>query len=1079
MPGSWQGHFDPETGISYMPWGRISGRPGLLMHSPWRKPPGRTTVEYQLTLPKVSPASLNFGIAMAPDVATPDKSDGVTFSVLLVINGKEQPLMREHYARAEWRDFQFDLSPYAGQTVGLRLQVEPGPRNSSSFDLAFFGDARITLGEPGAAQNARVEKLLRQPAYLATAKTSGLNAGNRPGKGVLPSNLLEGRNRIETTTNGFRLLYEGKDGRLVYTYQPRTGTMADFQAQFGDTPVVWPAAHSELTVDLAGPTQTQSQPQPVQAGKALSVRQVGQQIKASWQYSVTGKTVTVDWTFGIQGKALTVEAVSSDPAISRFSLGTVSGAALRKTIPIPYLDGTAQYLPVQGVYVCRFLDWTVSHASRCPQGEAAYDRKTDGTRNPLRESGYLAVSPDISEVLPNIPHPPSPYIGLLGPRIMLDIWGHRKGTFASDAETLQQLKDHGVDHVAIIQHDWQRYGYDVKLPDHIPANPRQGGDEAMKVFGRTANQMGYVWSVHENYIDLYPDAPSYDPTARVLTRDGSPSKAWFNEGTQVQSYGLKCNRALEFARSNSPGIHANYQTTASYLDVHTCVPPWHQLDHDATQPQAAMALAKVKHDAALFQYERDTHQGPLFGEGANHFYWAGLCDGVEAQVQGGEDHLPFLDFDLLKIHPQMVNHGMGYYERWFRQGYQSRWGFNVGSMEQIDKYRAMEMAYGHAGFVSSSQAHNIPWIVREHHLMHPVQHLYGNARATEIRYEVNGRWVTASAALPLDATSRQRIRYDSGLTVWVNWQPEPWAVEGRQLPQWGVLALGPGTEVHTALHAGKVVDYSECPDFAFADTRTWFPLPYRHGPRGIEPRLRAFQYLGENRVRVTYEWVVEEALDRDYHCFVHGTAPGLNTADKIAFQQDHGLPKPTSQWRPGDVIVDGPHEFTIPATASEYELVTGLFLDDRLKLKGSRDEANRIRLARLVLERQNGRITGIKSSPPTAATNATAGEIDFSARLNPAGTWVDFGSIATDGAVKVNKSRDRLVVYPYPREKQFNVELDLAKLAPTANRKRLTIQALAIGTGEVLQTLKPVWQGKRLGLTVGTARVGRYLITWD
>ena len=118
---------------------------------------------------------------------------------------------------------------------------------------------------------------------------------------------------------------------------------------------------------------------------------------------------------------------------------------------------------------------------------------------------------------------------------------------------------------------------------------------------------------------------------------------------------------------------------------------------------AAMALAKVKYDTELFQFMRDTHGGPLFGEGTNHFYWAGRCDGVEAQVAGGEDHVPLLDFDLLKIHPQMVNHGMGYYERWFRHGYDIDWGRDTGSMEQIDKYRAQELAYGHAGFVGAGR----------------------------------------------------------------------------------------------------------------------------------------------------------------------------------------------------------------------------------------------------------------------------------------------------------------------------------------------------------------------------------------
>ena len=50
------------------------------MHSPWHVPPGRTWVDYRLALPQATPIRLAFGIAMGPDVAVPDKSDGVTFS---------------------------------------------------------------------------------------------------------------------------------------------------------------------------------------------------------------------------------------------------------------------------------------------------------------------------------------------------------------------------------------------------------------------------------------------------------------------------------------------------------------------------------------------------------------------------------------------------------------------------------------------------------------------------------------------------------------------------------------------------------------------------------------------------------------------------------------------------------------------------------------------------------------------------------------------------------------------------------------------------------------------------------------
>jgi hypothetical protein len=743
------------------------------------------------------------------------------------------------------------------------------------------------------------------------------------------------------------------------------------------------------------------------------------------------------------------------------------------------LAGRVGYLPVENVYVCRYLDWTQSNSSSCPQGNANYNKRTDGARNPLVETGYIAVSPNVSEVLPNIPWPQSPYKDVLGPCIMLDIWGHYKNTYAGDAEMLAALKDYGVDHMVIIQHVWQRYGYDVKLPDHLPANPAYGGDDGMIAFGKAANAAGYLWSLHENYIDNYPDAPSYDPKACVLSADGSPSKAWFNAGTKVQSYGLKCNRALDYAKQTAPEAHRRYGTTAAYLDVHTCVEPWHQLDHEAGQPMAAMERAKVKYDTELFQFMRDAHQGPLFGEGANHFYWAGRCDGVEAQVRGGAGHAPFLDFDLLKIHPQMVNHGMGYYERWFAKGYQMQWGRDSGTMEQIDQYRAQELAYGHAGFIGTAQTTNIPWIVREHHLLHPVQRLYGTAKPVEIAYEVEGQMVNGSIAMAMGDTSRQRIRYDSGLTLWVNWRAEPWVVEDRTLPQWGFLALGPDTEVSTSLRKDCFVDYAECPEYVFADTRTWFPMPYRNQVKDIEPRLRDFKYLGDDRVQVTYEWVVNDTLDRDYACFVHGMPAADAKPNDIRFQQDHGLPKSTSKWQKGETIVDGPYEFRLPAKEGDYDLTIGLYKDHRVLLKGEERAGVRVAVARLNVRCTEGKITSVAAERIRFDPSAKPKEpFDFNARLNPPDTWIDFGSVATDGSVKINREADRLVLFPYPRDKAFRISLDLKRLAPKAVPSAIRIHALAAGTGEDLGEVDSKLEAGRLVLIVGKPGAGRYVVAW-
>lgn len=1078
MPPSWAGHFDPDTGISFQPWGRVLGRDSLLMHSPWHVPPGRTWVDYELALPAGQSIRLEFGIAMGPDVAAPDKSDGVTFSCSLRADGQDRELMRKHHNRAEWLDYRFDLTPWAGKTVVLKLQVEPGPRNDSSFDYSFFGDAKIVVGDAKQDRVALLKSWLDSRAYKATASASRESASNSGSVGVAGSNILPFKNQLEKKADDWLFQYTADDCQVLYTYRPSTGTLSDFTVQIDDQSPFQPAMNGCATATFTKDNKTESVT--LQNGHAVEITRSGDLINAVWEYDAKGRKVRLKWTFGMRGKSLLVAAQCDEPVISELTLGEVGLVPVRRIVPIPYLNGSVAYLPMQRIYVSRYLDWTKSHSSQCPQGKAIYEPKTDGTRNPMFEVGMIAVSPEISEVLPNIPNPPSPFLDVLGPRIMLDIWGHQNNTYAGDAENLRQLKDLGVDNVVIIQHVWQRYGYDAKLPDHLPADPSYGGDEGMKVFGKAANECGFIWSLHENYIDLYPDAPSYDPAARVLRPDGTPSPAWYNAGTRVQSYGLKCNRALGFAKQNSPEAHSRYGTTAAYLDVHTCVPPWHQLDHEANQPMAAMAKAKVQYDTELFQFERDSHKGPLFGEGANHFYWAGRCDGVEAQVAGGEDHAPLLDFDLLKIHPQMVNHGMGYYERWFRGGYDHRLGEETGTVEQIDKYRAMEIAYAHAGFVGSPQDHNWHWVVREHHLMHPVQRLYNAAKPVEIVYEVDGQFVTASVAVAMGNTWRQRIRYANGLTVWVNWSSEPWTVEKRSLPQWGFLALGPKTDVSTSLHDGKIADYVDCSEYIFADARTSFFMPYRHGPVAIEPRLREFQYLGGNRIRVTYEWVVDEPVDKDYICFVHGVnQQQAETPDHIAFQQDHNLPKPTSQWRKGDVIVDGPYEVTIGEKFDSYDLTIGLHQGGRINLKGLRDASNRVIIARLAVKKEAGKITGVSAAKPTEAEIAASAKgADFQAHLNPTGTFVEFGTLGTDGSVKINKEADRLVLFPYPRDCEFKIALDLDQLAPASKGKTPEAKALAAGDQHDLGAVAMQRDGNRYVLRCGLKGAGRYVITW-
>ena len=223
---------------------------------------------------------------------------------------------------------------------------------------------------------------------------------------------------------------------VIYTYSPTSGTLDDFSVQIDDGRPFPPAAEGGITVVLRRGDRTEERP--ARGGRAVKVARENDTLNVVWQYDLEGKPLQVTWRYRILGKALLVSARCDQPRVSRFSLGEVGSVPLR---------------------------------------------------NALFESGYLAVSPDIDEVLPNVPHPASPYLPVLGPRIMLDVWGHHKG------------------HVA------QRIRYQSGLT--LWVNCR---DEPWPVEGRTLPQWGFLalgpetdvsTALHHGKVADYAECPEY------------------------------------------------------------------------------------------------------------------------------------------------------------------------------------------------------------------------------------------------------------------------------------------------------------------------------------------------------------------------------------------------------------------------------------------------------------------------------------------------------------------------------------------------------------------------------------------
>lgn len=130
---------------------RDDSRP-VLYHHP--KQAGRNEIIYRLTVPEHG--ALRFGIALAPEVWSPAKGDGVSFEVYVTnpetdkeefifsryINPKHNPPDRR------WRNFLVDLSPWAGETIRLSLITKAGPVNDSAFDWAGWADPQLVNLRP-------------------------------------------------------------------------------------------------------------------------------------------------------------------------------------------------------------------------------------------------------------------------------------------------------------------------------------------------------------------------------------------------------------------------------------------------------------------------------------------------------------------------------------------------------------------------------------------------------------------------------------------------------------------------------------------------------------------------------------------------------------------------------------------------------------------------------------------------------------------------------------------------------------------------------------------------------------------
>ncbi|MDO4587221.1 MAG: hypothetical protein Q4C95_07980 [Planctomycetia bacterium] len=1027
LPVSWAGSEEQSKGSFNRCKFTRNGimRSAWSIHPPYAGGAGVNGIRIPVEIPKEQTVVLRFYNAMR-DVFDPEPpTDGVTYRVFVQeIDTKNQDSFLEilkqmpdaknliserHINNTNWEFTEVDLSSFKGKTILLTFENDPGPNRNTTCDGGFWGDVVLltnpqpsqilTLAEKKIQYSVNLDLFSNQKPFAPDPAAVRRWSQN---KKELERLFLDSTHCYQLANDQFVAITEGKNGfaDCVITIGTKDqflqidGLLIRFNGtRIGREPLLGSCKWSGLiAVD----------------NKSAAEKLIADQRK-EWQKNPY-RPATLSCVCYPEKEAIRFQFLSNRPEfIERVEFGTMSEKASR----IYYGHGYCLVNPKKFEEPGDGFSCSTSHvgfdfenglsileASTLPIDSL----KVDPELNIYSISSHpetcltLLASPKGAMECAKLYRPlfdkeAAPLVHKKAGRFVFDFWG---GSYQGVLDRMKEFVRYGLTDSLLIQHVWQHFGYDIRLPDIWPPRSEQGTLAELQETQIFCDENNIPFGLHDNYIDFYPDADGFSYDHILFNPDGSPQKAWYNPGPDIQSYRWNSTHFKPWLERNLNLIKPNLMQTAYFVDVFSSI---HIADYYERDGNFVTKDVSLRCWNDCFDTIRETfNNNAITISESGSDVLIGHLDGADAilrrittkpenfvNVMECDDfeYVPW--FDMVN-HDRFILHGVGYSDRY--QGGMSR---SLRGIES-DDYISSEILTGHA--LMGDLPMNVRGMVRKYWLAQTVARAVAMDQIEDFEFVDNN-------------IHRQRIHWKNGTTIFVNRGQEQWEVQdsnGKKhlLPKFGFLAYNDSKELENRFIAaiemidGQIAEFCRTNDSYFVNARQ--KVAGQVVP--IRPVLTNFRADGK-KFQCSIDWNAFEPTDQPYSIFIHLERPKLWWADKTKlYPIGGGEPVvPTNQWK-GTMSSQVNDQFEIPDDIPDgvYSILVGLFdqkSGKRLPLLGTSTENLRIRIGDLEIRHQGDSV----SLTMTPVVNDDL--IDL--RLVPNKKAIAFDDCLTQGAFRLER----------------------------------------------------------------------------